>query len=87
MITGEGRIDGQSAAGKVPVGVGRRAKKAGVPCVAVCGCIGPGAEAVLHEGVTAYYAASDGTKTMDEIRKTCREDLRSTARQVIKEYV
>ena len=87
VITVEGRIDGQSAAGKVPVGVGRRAKKAGVPCVAVCGCIGPGAEAVLHEGVTAYYAASDGTKTMDEIRKTCREDLRNTAVGVIKEYV
>ena len=75
------------AAGKVPVGVGRRAKRAGVPCVAVCGCVGPGAEAVLHEGVTAYYATSDGTRTMDEIRKTCREDLRNTARQVIREYV
>lgn len=87
VLTGEGRIDGQSAAGKVPVGVGRRAKRAGVPCVAVCGCIGPGAEAVLHEGVTAYYATSDGTRTMDEIRKTCREDLRNTARQVIREYV
>ena len=87
VLTGEGRIDGQSAAGKVPVGVGRRAKRAGVPCVAVCGCVGPGAEAVLHEGVTAYYATSDGTRTMDEIRKTCREDLRNTARQVIREYI
>ena len=80
-------VPGQSAAGKVPVGVGRRAKRAGVPCVAVCGCVGPGAEAVLHEGVTAYYATSDGTRTMDEIRKTCREDLRNTARQVIREYI
>lgn len=83
VITGEGRIDGQSAAGKVPVGVGRRAKRAGVPCIAVCGCIGQGAEKVLSQGVAAYYATSDGTKTMDEIRKTCREDLRNTARRII----
>ncbi len=83
VITGEGRIDGQSAAGKVPVGVGRRAKRAGVPCVAVCGCIGPGAEAVLSQGVTAYYAASDGTKSMEELKKTCREDLRRAALQAL----
>ena len=87
VITGEGRIDGQSAAGKVPVGVGRRAKRAGVPCIAVCGCVGPGAEAVLSQGVTAYYAASDGTKSMEELKKTCREDLRRAALQALEKQL
>lgn len=87
VITGEGRIDGQSAAGKVPVGLGRRAKKAGVDCVAICGCIGDGAEAVLSQGVTAYYATGRGGRTMDEIKKTCRDDLAKTAEQVLREYL
>ena len=35
VFTGEGRLDGQSVRGKVVAGVGRRAKAAGVPVVAV----------------------------------------------------
>jgi len=87
VITGEGRIDYQTAAGKVPVGVSRRAKKAGVPCIAICGCIGRGAEAVLAEGISAYYATSDGKRSMDELRLSCRDDLTDTARKVLKEYL
>ena len=37
VITGEGRMDEQSAFGKAPVGVARRAKKHGIPVVAVVG--------------------------------------------------
>src|SRR5687767_518901 len=40
-LTGEGRLDGQSAAGKAPVGVARLCRDAGVPCVAVVGSVGP----------------------------------------------
>lgn len=39
VITGEGRIDSQTLSGKVPYGVCRRAKKAGVPVVAVAGTV------------------------------------------------
>ena len=83
VITGEGRLDGQSLAGKVPVGVARRAKKAGVPCVALCGCIGPEAEQTLACGIDAYYASSDGSRSFDEIQKTCREDLAALAAKVL----
>ena len=87
IITGEGRIDGQSAAGKVPVGVGRRALKAGRPCIAICGCIGDGAEAVLKEGISAYYASSDGEQSMEELIKTCRPSLRKTAEEAISGFL
>ena len=86
VLTGEGRIDRQSAAGKVPVGVGRRAKRAGVDCIALCGCIGEGAEAVLSQGVTAYYAPDNVGKSMDEIKKTCREDLAVAAEKALSHY-
>jgi glycerate kinase len=36
-ITGEGRLDAQSLAGKTPVGVAMRARAAGVKCVAIAG--------------------------------------------------
>ncbi len=87
VITGEGRIDFQSASGKVPDGVGRRAKAAGVPCIALCGCIGPGAEAMLERGISAYYACSDGTKTMAELVESCREDLKNCAESALKEWI
>jgi glycerate kinase len=48
VITGEGRIDAQSAYGKVPKGVGTRAQKQGKPVIAIVGSLGEGAE-VMHE--------------------------------------
>ena len=87
VITGEGRMDYQTASGKVPVGVSRRAKKAGVPCIAICGCIGDGAKAVLNEGISAYYACSDGTRSFEDIVKSCRDDLRETAARVLPEHL
>lgn len=51
-FTGEGRVDLQSAYGKGPIEVARRARAAGVPVVLVAGSLGEGWEAVLQEGVT-----------------------------------
>lgn len=76
VFTGEGRIDWQSARGKVPVGVARRARRAGVPCIALCGSLGPGVEAVYNEGVTAVFTSVNRAATIEEIGETCREDLR-----------
>jgi glycerate 2-kinase len=41
VITGEGRIDAQTLRGKAPVGVARRARRFGVPVVAIAGSVGP----------------------------------------------
>lgn len=67
VITGEGRIDGQSVFGKVPVGVAHRAKAAGgIPVAAVVGCVGAGAEAVYAEGVDAILPIADGPMALDD---------------------
>ena len=47
VVTGEGRIDWQSAHGKVVAGVGKRCQKAGVPCIAIVGGMGERAEEML----------------------------------------
>ena len=57
VITGEGRMDGQTAYGKTVSGVARLAGKRGIPVIAICGCIGPGAEKMLSLGVNAYFSA------------------------------
>lgn len=75
VFTGEGRIDWQSAHGKAPMGVGMRCKRAGVPCIALCGTAGPGAEALYDCGISAIFSSVKGITTMEEIRKTGREDL------------
>ena len=47
VITGEGRIDAQTAFGKTALGVARRAHARGVPCIAVAGGVTPeGGEAL-----------------------------------------
>ena len=51
VITGEGNMDEQSAAGKAPVGVARRAKRYGKPVVAVVGGRADGLDAVYGQGV------------------------------------
>ncbi|MEN6595239.1 MAG: glycerate kinase [Clostridiaceae bacterium] len=76
VFTGEGRIDWQSARGKVPVGVSRRAKKHGIPCVALCGSVGQGAEAVYDEGITAIFTSVNRAASFEEIKQTAAEDMR-----------
>jgi glycerate kinase len=49
VITGEGRIDSQTAYGKTALGVAQLARTAGVACIAVGGGIDPAGEAILWD--------------------------------------
>lgn len=75
VFTGEGRMDWQSAFGKVPGAVARRCQKAGVPCIALCGALGEGAQNLYDIGITAMFSAVRGACTFRQIQKTCQEDL------------
>lgn len=58
VLTGEGRIDAQTAFGKTALGVARRAQAAGVPCIAVGGGVTPeGVEALAAVGAQAVPAS------------------------------
>ena len=87
VITGEGCMDAQSLHGKVPCGVAKRAQCVGKPCIAVCGALGDGAEALSAVGITAFYAASRGKRTMAELQKTCRKDLYDVTKAAISEQI
>lgn len=49
VVTGEGRMDGQTLNGKLPLAVSRRARRAAVPVVALPGSLDPDAELSLLE--------------------------------------
>ncbi len=51
VITGEGRADEQTLAGKTAMGVAQLAREAGVPVVLLCGGLGPGAEVLETAGL------------------------------------
>ena len=59
VLTGEGRMDGQTAVGKAPIEVAHRAQAQGVRVVAVAGSLGSGHEAVLDHGVDMVEATAD----------------------------
>jgi glycerate kinase len=66
VITGEGRIDAQSAFGKVPKGVGTRAQRQGKPVIAVVGSIGEGAEAMYQYGIRAIVPIVNRPMTLEQ---------------------
>ncbi len=81
VLTGEGRMDGQTARGKVPVGVARRSK--GLPVVAICGSIGDGYEAAYKEGITAVFSACLSPVTLKEAMEGISENLPIVINNVI----
>jgi len=79
VITGEGRMDAQTLQGKAPCGVLRRAKARDVPVLGICGCVGQGRDDLLAAGFAGIFPAVEETKPLDELRRTCREDLYDAA--------
>ncbi|MFC0463175.1 glycerate kinase [Kineococcus gynurae] len=62
LVVGEGRLDGQSAAGKAPVAAARRAAGLGVPTLAVVGRLDVGAEELAELGIAAVGSALDAAR-------------------------
>ncbi len=66
VVTGEGKTDAQSACGKVMAGVGRRAKKMGVPVVGLSGSLDEGAQLLYAHGINSLMTTVSRPMTLDE---------------------
>ena len=55
VITGEGRLDGQTVMGKAPIGVAEIAKRHGKPVLAFSGCVTKDAASCNAEGIDAFF--------------------------------
>ncbi len=69
VITGEGKIDGQSKRGKVPVGVAKLAKKFNVPVIALAGDIGKGTESLYDLGIDGIVSTTSRAMPLEEAMK------------------
>lgn len=84
MITGEGRVDGQSAGGKVVSVVARLARERGVPAVALAGGVAGPLDALHALGLTAAFSLADGPRTLDELTGRAAPLLSAAAEQVVR---
>ena len=73
VVTGEGRIDWQSAFGKVPSGIGQRCRAKGIPAVALVGGMGDGAEKIYDFGVESILPTINGAMDIEEALERARE--------------
>ena len=86
VVTGEGRIDFQTAMGKAPIGVAKLAKKHGKRVVAFAGCVTADAEECNNHGIDAFFPIIRGITTLDEAldRDNAYSNLRAAAYQVFR---
>ena len=73
VITGEGRIDWQSAFGKVPSGIGNRCRKKGIPAIAIVGGMGDKAEMIFDHGIDSIITTINGAMGLDEALERAEE--------------
>jgi glycerate kinase len=82
VVTGEGRMDGQTAFGKGPAGVAKIARKLGIPVIAICGSLGPDAGKVRAIGIEAFFSALEEPVAEAELPKRGPGMLERCAEQV-----
>jgi glycerate kinase len=82
-LTGEGRLDGQSLAGKACIGVARAAHEAGVKSViALVGAAAPDADKTLAAGLDSYHVIGPGLTVEQSIARAAALLQAAAARQV-----
>ena len=83
IITGEGKIDGQSKDGKVVSGVIAHAHKLGVPVIAVVGTAGEGYEALYEKGLKGVFSIIDSPSDLSRILSESENLYRKTAKSIL----
>lgn len=84
VLTGEGKLDGQSLRGKVVVGVARRARQLGVPVAALVGASETDVNAVYDEGVSGVFPINPMPQPFEAVREHAEENLRFTVSNLIR---
>lgn len=84
VITGEGKIDGQSLRGKVVAGVAKRAKAMNVPVIAIVGDVGDDLGGVYEAGVTAVFSTNQQAIPFSEAKQRSERDYRFTVQNLFR---
>ena len=86
VVTGEGRLDGQTAFGKAPIGVTEIAKKYGKKVIAFSGSVTEDAVVCNEHGIDAFFPILRGVVTLEEAMnaENARENMIATVEQVFR---
>lgn len=86
-ITGEGIIDASSLGGKTAIGIARLCKELGIPCIALVGAVGDGAEKALGEGLTAYFSICNRPMPLGDAMRDAAMLLETSAANLTRIFV
>jgi len=86
VITGEGKLDGQSIQGKTCIGVAQRAARFGKPVIALVGKADDDADLCLNHGLTAYHAIVNDQITPQQAMADAARYLQELAAAVFPSY-
>lgn len=86
VVTGEGRLDGQTAMGKAPIGVADIAKKYGKRVIAFSGSVTEDAVVCNEHGIDAFFPILRSVVTLSEAMDTenARKNMTATVEQVFR---
>jgi glycerate kinase len=86
VLTGEGQIDHQTAAGKTPMGIAQEARKFGVPTIALAGAVGTGIEALYPHGIAAVFSLVNRPMPLRQAMDEAAELLAQAAEQIVRAF-
>lgn len=79
VITGEGKIDGQTVFGKTPIGVAKTAKKHSIPVIAIAGSLGSDSHKVHEHGIDAVFSIVPGIVPLSDAFKNASVNVERLA--------
>lgn len=82
LITGEGKVDGQSLQGKVVYGVLQSAKKYKVPVCVIGGCLDKDYETLYELGAHAIFSATPMSTDWETLKRDARKNLYNLAKSI-----
>lgn len=86
VITGEGKLDGQTSMGKAPLGVAELAQMHNIPVIALAGGITEETAVLNKLGITSYFSILNQPMTLEEAMdsKVAYNNLRATTNQLFR---
>lgn len=88
IITGEGRLDFQSAMGKVPIGIAKLAKKYQLPVIAICGSVSSEAKVCNEQGIDAFFSILNEVISLQQAmdKQIAYKNMSNTVEQIFRLY-
>jgi glycerate kinase len=87
VITGEGKIDSQTAFGKTPMGVCQVAKKMNIPVIALAGSLGENYKSLYAKGFDGIFSIIDKPMLLEDAIKNSNELLENATEAIVRLWI